>query len=168
MHKPYSAFFIGTPTHQEQDMLQSTRLLVDFYVFARMTEGTEQIVNAVPDYVILPLTCSDKHALQLFHELRKDGRTCVIVLGDQTLTAFSGRGYRWRKSSSKTLSGFEQLLEWGKWPLPVNRRIVEPIYHHHNCHNSHAAITDGGANVLVAPLPGSVYWLPDASSPLTD
>jgi hypothetical protein len=47
-----------------------------------------------------------------------------VVWGDQTLTAFSGRGYRWRRSAPKTFQGLESLLEWGKWPLPVNRRIT--------------------------------------------
>ena len=124
MHKPYAAFFVGTPTSQEQALLQSTRLLVDFEVVDKTEAATTQMRQTCPDYVMLPLTYADKLVLQLFHELRQDGRTCVMVLGEQTLTAFSGRGYRWRQEAPKTLSGFERLIQWGKWPLPVNYRRV--------------------------------------------
>jgi hypothetical protein len=123
VHKPYSAFFVGIPTAEEQDIIQNSRLLVDFAIIANAEEGAKQILQIRPDYVMLPLTYSDRTVLHSFHCLRKDGRTCVIVWGEKTLTAFSGRGYRWRKSAPKTLAGLEGLMEWGKWPLPVNRRI---------------------------------------------
>lgn len=129
MHKPYSAYFVGTPSSQEEALLQSTRLLVDFQVVANSDDGNRQILQALPDYVMLPLTCSDKLVLELFHQLREDGRTCVVVWGEQTLTAFSGKGYRWRKSAPKNLFGLERLMEWGKWPLPVNHRITGQILH---------------------------------------
>ena len=124
MHKPYVAFFVGTPTPQEQALLQSTQLLVDFEVVAKTEAATTQVLQTRPDYVLLPFTYADKLVLQLFHALRQDGRTCVVVWGEQTLTAFSGRGYRWRQEAPKTLFGFEQLIQWGKWPLPVNYRRV--------------------------------------------
>ncbi|MEI6181045.1 MAG: hypothetical protein WCP31_09840, partial [Chloroflexales bacterium] len=88
MHKPYVAFFVGTPTPQEQALLQSTQLLVDFEVVDKTEAATTQVLQTRPDYVMLPLTYADKLVLQLFHELRQDGRTCVVVWGEQTLTAF--------------------------------------------------------------------------------
>ena len=124
MHKPYSAFFVGTPTTEEQCLIQDTRLLVDFQVLTNTAPNHDQIIQAVPDYVMLPLTHADKLVLQLFHQLRNDGRTCVVVWAEQTLTAFSGRGYRWRQAAPKTLDGLEQLMAWGKWPLPVNYRFT--------------------------------------------
>ena len=124
MHKPYSAFFVGTPNTEEQRLIQDTRLLVDFQVLTNTAPKHDQIIQAVPDYVMLPITHADKLVLQLFHQLRNDGRTCVVVLAEQTLTAFSGRGYRWRQAAPKTLDGLEQLMAWGKWPLPVNYRFT--------------------------------------------
>ena len=129
VHKPYVAFFVGTPTPQEQALLQSTQLLVDFEVVAKTETATMQVRQTCPDYVMLPLTYADKLVLQLFHELRQDGRICVVVWGEQTLTAFSGRGYRWRREAPKTIFGFERLIEWGKWPLPVNYRRVGLVRH---------------------------------------
>ena len=124
MHKPYSAFFVGTPNTEEQRLIQDTRLLVDFQVLTNTAPNHDQIIQAVPDYVMLPITHADKLVLQLFHQLRNDGRTCVVVLAEQTLTAFSGRGYRWRQAAPKTLDGLEQLMAWGKWPLPINYRFT--------------------------------------------
>ncbi len=124
MHKPYSAFFVGDPSGHEQSIIQGNRLLVDFHVAAIDKTGIEEILKTAPDYVMLPLTFSNKLVLQFFHQLRMDGRTCVIVWENQTLTGFSGRGYRWRRSAPKTTDGLESLLEWGKWPMPVNRRIT--------------------------------------------
>ncbi len=123
MHKPYSAFFVGTPSNHEQSIIQDVQLFIDFHVVAANDVDVGRILQAVPDYVMLPLTYANKLALQLFHRLRKDGRTCMVVWGEQTLTAFSGRGYRWRQSVPKDVQGLEHLMEWGKWPMPVSRRM---------------------------------------------
>ncbi len=128
MHKPYSAVFFGTPNQDEQGILDDTKLQVDFQVLANTSENAGQILQMALDFVMIPLTHSDKLVLQIFHQLREEGRTCVVVWGEQQLTGFSGRSYRWRKSAPKTVPGLERLLEWGKWPLPINRRMSEHFY----------------------------------------
>ncbi len=142
MHKPYSAFFVGTPSDHEQSIIQGVRLLIDFQVVATSDIDVGQILRAMPDYVMLPLTYSDKLILQLFHQLRKDGRACVVVWGEQTLTAFSGRGYRWRQSVPKGVQGLEHLMEWGKWPMPVNRRIAD--------HHFRVSVADLGGSMAAS------------------
>ncbi len=111
--------FVGDPSLDDQAIFGHVRVLVDIQIVGNDRESCQHILEQHPDYVILPLTHSDTNILRLFHELRSDGHTCVIVWSEQTLTAFSGRGYRWRRSAERTSAGLDTLLVWGKWPLAM-------------------------------------------------
>ncbi|MBP1464709.1 hypothetical protein EYB53_003195 [Candidatus Chloroploca sp. M-50] len=119
IHSAYIAIFVGEISDENSSLLEAVRILVEFKIIEDSKEAYYQVTEKMPDYVILPLTHSDTHILRLFHELRMNGRTCVIVWGEENLTAFNGRGYRWRRSANKNAAGLDSLLVWGKWPLAV-------------------------------------------------
>ncbi|NCC31020.1 MAG: hypothetical protein EOM24_03230 [Chloroflexia bacterium] len=128
MHKAYTAIFVGKPDAADLAMLQDVRVLVDIEVVVDSEQAYRSINDTNPDYVLLPVTLSDTHILRVFHELRTVGRTCVIVITEQTITAFNGRGYRWRRTASKTSDGLDSLLAWGKWPVAVvYKHSLQPI-----------------------------------------
>ncbi|MBP1467119.1 hypothetical protein EYB53_015505 [Candidatus Chloroploca sp. M-50] len=128
MHKAYTAIFVGKPDAADLAMLQDVRVLVDIEVVVDSEHAYRCINDSKPDYVLLPVTLSDTSILRIFHELRTTGRTCVIVITEQTITAFNGRGYRWRRTASKTSDGLDSLLAWGKWPVAVvYKHSLQPI-----------------------------------------
>ncbi|PDV96703.1 hypothetical protein [Candidatus Chloroploca asiatica] len=119
MHKAYTAIFVGKPDAADLVMLQDVRVLVDIEVVVNSEHAYRWINDNKPDYVLLPVTLSDTSILRIFHELRTTGRACVVVITEQTITAFNGRGYRWRRTASKTSEGLDALFAWGKWPVAV-------------------------------------------------
>ncbi|PDV99840.1 hypothetical protein [Candidatus Chloroploca asiatica] len=119
MNSAYTAIFVGELSNDDRSLLEAVHVLVEFKIIENSKDAYYQVTEKMSDYVILPLSHSDTHILRLFHELRMNGRVCVIVWGEENLTAFNGRGYRWRRSANKNAAGLDSLLIWGKWPLAV-------------------------------------------------
>lgn len=85
------------------------------YMFSNASEVYQRLSVVFPHVVMFSRRHADAPALQLFRELRRRERVCVIVCLEQTLEAFTGKDYRYRNSASKDQEGLDALLRWAKY-----------------------------------------------------
>ena len=125
MHAPYTAYYVGTRDSEESALFEDLQLLVDVQCI-EPSNAYQAIVQNTPDYVLLPNVGSTA-MLRLFRLLQSQQRICVMVIEPTQISAFTGRGLKWRCTAPRTVRGLEALMSWAKWPLPINRKVTRPL-----------------------------------------
>lgn len=110
-----TAFFVGVPDQEELTLLTMLEQQYQIYVFSKASEVYQRLSVIFPHVVMFSRHHADAHTVELFRDLRRRERVCVIVCLDQTLEAFTGKNYLHRNSASKDQEGLDALLRWAKY-----------------------------------------------------
>jgi hypothetical protein len=105
-----TAFFIGTPNDQEQELLGIVRDTHQIYMLDSPSLVYEYMAMVVPDMIMFSVNQADTSTLTLFRQLRRVEGMRLIVCEDQDLQLFSGRRYHGRYSPPKSVEELEILL----------------------------------------------------------
>jgi hypothetical protein len=110
--KARTAFFVGIPSDQEQELLMILSESYHVYALDHASAAYQQMVHVIPDLVVFTANQSNTTALKLFRQLRRLERVSVIVAGRQTIQGFMGKRYQRRRDAPNDQAGFRAILDW--------------------------------------------------------
>lgn len=113
MPRMMSACVVGWSADDEADLFRLLDRHVALQTIEHTTGAYRHIATHMPEFVILSIARSDTIILRLFRQLQRVGRVCVIVIDDEQITAYHGRGYRWSRAVPRNAQGMLTVIDWG-------------------------------------------------------